>query len=1770
MKTLYLTVLLFVLLFTRAEAQNIPKPILFKNGQFVAHKNLQHEKLDGVSFRSFHYQKKYYALIQFDKTPEVEQRKQLAQNGVTLFDYVPHNAFMAEIQENYSLDDLQTFNVSGLYTVDKKYKISANLVQRFRQTGQNPDMMAMTIAVCFYGTVSKADIISELRQKGARILQTKIQPKQVVFINASLLSLQKIADLPFVTYISEQELKDSPLNYNNHAAYSIDALNSTAGRNLRGTNVTVGVGDDADPSSHIDFAGRLYVRTPAGFNVHGTHTTGTTAGGGILNPMYAGMAPMATIVSQYFSDILVNAPTYINDFGMVLTNNSYYSGNAGCAGEGEYDPLANYVDYQLDQYDSLMHVFAAGNDGGSNCTPYTGSFATIKSGFQCAKNAMTIGADYNTTHLIAPFSSCGPVNDGRIKPEVVAGGVNIYSTFPDDSYWTDNGTSMSAPTVTGTLALLYQRYRQLNSGKNPSGALIKAVVCNSADDEGNPGPDFQYGFGKLNARTAIETIENNQYFTGTINNGSFTNITIPNVPAGAYQVKIMLYWPDAPAAPYVATTLVNNLDLTVTTPDAMLHHPLILDPSPANVNNNAVEGIDTTNNIEQVVVNNPAGGNFTVTVNGTNVPTGSQNFVIAYQIIKPSVTVEYPFGSEMWVPGTTENIRWSAYGGAGNSFTLEYSLDNGATWNTINNNIPDGTYSYAWTVPSSASNQALIRVTRNGVGYSDISDYDFTILGQPTLSVTDSCQGYAGLLWNSIPSASQYEIMELKGDSMQTIATSTDTSFLVQGLNRNSSYWFSVRADYNGSPGRRAVAVNVIPSGNSTCTLNNDFTVDTLFAPTSGRMYTSTQLSNASVITMELRNLGGTASSGTFPVSYQVNGGSVVTETVSSTIAPHSAINYSFATPYDFSVVGTYNLRIWVSYPADTLHANDTLDAVIKNLQNDTLSLNPSFVEGFESAAIATYTAPTMGFIGLDRCDFSASNANGRARTFINTGIARTGNRSAILDQIQYSSSSTADSLITTFNLSNYTPGDQIWLNFYVRNQGIDFSLPNNQVWIRGNDQSAWIPVFTLPTDASSFGVYESSPNIDVSGTLGNASPAQTISSSFQIKFGEQGYTSSNSVITDGDLDNGYSFDDITFTRATNDVGMNALIAPVLTDICNLSNAEQIQVKVKNYSASTLTNIPVSYSINGGTPVTESIPSIAGKDSIIYTFTQTADLSAYQNYNLNLWVAYPGDTYHSNDSLLNINFNTTPIINTFPYLEGFESNNGYWYTGGINSSWQWGAPQKTIINKAANGVNAWVTSLTGDYNNNELSYLYSPCFDLSSLSQPVLSFSHIFQTEDDCDCDYHWVEYSTNDSVWLRLGVVSNGTNWYDDATNETWQKSYTKWHVSSYDVPTTATKVRFRIVMSSDPATTYEGVGIDDVHVFDKAPVYSGANLDAGITQSVSGNNWINFSVGSNQVAAINPNGQNLGNTTVKVFINTTGIRHTYSQYYLDRNIVVQPTNQPTDSVSVRFYFLDSEADSLINAGGCPTCTTISDAYECGVTQYSNDVPHEDSTLNNDSLGTFRFILPRQQINIIPNDNGYYAEYKVAGFSEFWINNGGPTNNQALPISIETFSASLVNNNQGLLKWTVAPQSGIIEFVVQKSSDGITFTDIGTVEASPTATVYQFIDDNLLSGENYYRLRIPDSDGNMQYSPIRNILWDQNGFSIFIFPNPVKTGLLYINTSVNCNSIQICDVSGRVIKSIITSGLQNSVSLGDLSKGIYLAIVITDSGKKVEKIVVE
>lgn len=1775
-KTLYrlapLGLLLVLCSATGAIAQHAPLTTRFREGTLAGNRNLTTNHFSKSDLLPARFAGHYFVVLQFDRLPDAAVQQELAALDVRLFDYIPQHSYLAAVDTGFSVSDLVRYGISGMTLLPQSFKLSRQLAQYPGDYFQRPEAV---LAVNWFGPLDSLEVVRQLAAAGATVVPTRFRPVRTVFIrSASAAILQKISALPFVSYLAPQPMTPRALNYNNRATHGADGLAAPSGRNLRGDGVFIGIGDDTDPYTHIDFSGREIDRfaAPPGSG-HGVHTSGTAAGGGILDPYYQGMAPHAKLISQYFSDIILEAPVYLGDYDMTLTSNSYTDYDYGCIYDGLYDALANYTDAQAWNYPTLLHSFAAGNDGDFTCSPFPLQYATVKSGFQSAKNILTVGDIYTGDYTINNASSCGPDGDGRIKPEIVAGGTNIYSTWPNNSYIPATGTSMSSPTVAGTLALLVERYRQLHGGADPPSALLKALVCNTATDLGNPGPDYFFGFGSLNALAADVALENDQYSLGQLANGGNSTSSI-NVPAGARQVRVMLCWTDYPAAPYAAAALVNNLDLTVTDAGAIVHHPLILNPAPAHVGDPAVEGVDNLNNIEQVVIDNPTGGAFTITVNGTDIPQGPQAYALTWQVIQPSIQLLYPYGNETWVPGQTENIRWNAYGTGGNTFTIDYSTDNGSSWTIINNAVPaTPTGVYPWTLPSTVTDNALVRVTANSTAYSDQTHYPITILGQPTLSGSNPCQGYAQLSWTAVASATGYEVMQLRGDSMVKIAGTAGTTWLQGNLNRDSSYWFSVRAVNGASPGRRAVAVHVVPSGGacSLTALDNDYTIDSVIAPLSGRQYTSTQLGSTTHISVELKNLGTIPAGTSFPLSYQVNGGTIVTETSSATIAPNGTYNYTFATPVDFSAPGAYNLQIWVSYPGDPQSGNDTLSTTIRQLSNDPLTLNSAYTEGFETAGAACYSNPATGFIGLDRCDFYANTTNGRARTFINTGFARTGNRCATLDAVHYNAGPTADSLVTTFNLSNYSSADQIWLDFFYKNQGIDFSLPGNRIWIRGNDQASWVPVCTLDSNAANIGVYQPSPHIDITGILKSA--AQTVSSSFQIKFGEQGYTSTNDLIPDGDLDDGYSFDDITLTRATNDIGALALLSPDTANICTLSNAETISVKVRNYSNSAANNISVSYSINGSV-VTEIIPSIAANDSVNYSFAQKADLSAWQAWSIRAWVHYPGDTYPANDTLPSVNIQTTPLITTFPYLEGFEKNNGYWYTGGVNSSWQWGAPQKSVIDRAANGNNCWVTSLTGHYNDNEHSYLYSPCFDLSSLHQPELSFSHIFQTEDDCDCDYHWAEYSTDGINWIKLGAVGSGTNWYDNAVRQAWQKSDPIWHVSSYYIPVNSSRVRFRIVMSSDPATNYEGVGIDDIHIFDAAAVYTGPDITGGLAHPVSGTGWVDFNIGGGQVASINPNGQDLGLTTVKVFFNNTGqVRHDSLQYYLDRNIVVQPSNVPSDSVSVRFYFTDDEAVTLINATGCPACTTIGDAYQSGVAQYSSPIANEeDSTLANDTSGLWNFHTPHQQVSVIPNDNGYYAEYVVGGFSEFWICNRAPVQPANSIPGLLTFTA-VKSGATALLQWSVSHDRTIQRYVVEKSTDSINFYGIDSLPPlsdQNSVHSYRYNDPGLAPGTNYYQLKLVDLNGNITWSPVRSVVVTGNGGPITIFPNPVADGTLYISGTVNFRRIRLMDVIGQVIIDREAQGYFQTVPVRNLARGIYLVVVDTDTGRQVQKVFVK
>ncbi|MFZ1451240.1 MAG: S8 family serine peptidase [Ferruginibacter sp.] len=1741
-----------------ATAQNTGIPVRFTAGNFITGNNIQKQSFQKENLQSSSFNNSFYVLVQFSKLPSLPVQHDLRNAGCDLHTYLPGNAYLATIKSSFDFIQAGAFDISSINNIPLLYKKDIAFAN-FQQSANKEDQKL--IAVSFYPSVSKTAVVTELIKMGVVIEQTKYSDGDVVFVRADMDKADAIAALPFVSYVSLQTLTDKVLNYKSIGKHAVTSLLSPSGKNLSGKGIVVGIGDNSEIiTPQLDFTARVINRVPFPFSFHGVHVSGTVAGAGLLDPRHNGMAPRATIVSQYMSDIITSAPTYVADYNMIATNNSYYAGQPGCPGNGAYDVLSNYVDKQMGDYEKLLHVFAAGNDGNLTCSPYPIKYATIKSGYQVAKNVLSVGA-LDTLYAAAAFSSRGPVNDGRLKPEIMASGLNTLSTRHNFTYGTSSGTSMASPIVAGAATLLNEQYRKFNGGAVPQAALIKAVLCNTAEDLGNPGPDFTFGFGHLNARRAAETIENNRFYLSTVT-PSVNTIT---VPANTRRLKVMLYWADTAAAANAAAALINDFDLTVVAPGNITHWPLILNPLPSNVNDNAVEGVDRINNIEQVVINNPVAGNYNINVSAFALPYGPQEYVITYQIDTLGVTVEYPFGEEKMVPGQPETIRWNAYGDEGNTFTLEYF--DGTAWNLIDNNVGANLQFYNWVVPATVSNNYKVKVSRNGSAYSDESNFNFTVIGQPVVTATIPCDGFAQLDWPAIPGATSYDIWQLKADTMAIIGNTTTLSYLISGLNSATNYWFGVSAKNGTINGRRSVSRSVLPS-TGVCALamfDNNLKAVSVDAPVTGRQFTSSALTASEQIRFTIRNLDNAATTGSYDLYYQVNGGAIIMESSAVAMAALATRQYTFITPANFSAPGMYTIKAWVKRTGDTQVVDDTTTVTIKHLSNALITL-PA-LDGFENALVKDYVLNTTGLDSIDRVDFKANTTRGRARTFVNTGFALNGNRAITLDQFPYNAAQTTDSLLMTYNLGNYISGQQLRLDFYYKNHGNE-NNPNNKVWIRGDDTRAWVLAYDLVTNQAALGQYKHAV-ININDVLDTVLPAQPISSSFQIKFSQQGNTSANVPYPIIDQDDGYTFDDVGIKEVSNDVGITRIISPAVSG-CGLAGNQTVSFEIKNYSSTTFTNVPVYYNVNGGSDVMETILSLP-PGITTHSFALPINLLSDTDYNFNFRVYESTDNYRDNDSILNYNFHTSPVISTFPYLEGFESGTANWYSKGQNNSWQWGTPAKTTINKAANGTRAWVTSLAGKYNTNEISYLYSPCFNISGLTQPVLSFSHIFEIEDASPADYTWVEYSVNGGVtWSRLGTNGGGTNWYNDPTGKhQWRNSLTTWHVASFNIPPTGNTVRFRFVFTSDLGYNLEGVGIDDIHVFDKAAVYTGVPI-TGITQAVSGSNWVHFNSGATRVASINANGNNLGSTSVSVYPFAGPVRFQNHQYYVNRNIVIRPTTPPATDVTVRFYFTDAEVKSLLAATGCSVCSKPTDPYQLGVTKFSGLAVQENGTLADNAGGVHSFILPANT-EIVPYDNGYYAEFPVNSFSEFWLNHGGISGTNSLPVNLLTFEA-VKQTKKVLLQWTTDNELNADKYMVERSADGINYIAIGTVPAynNGNKNNYSFTDLQPLNGFNFYRLRMTDLDASFRNSPVRKVNFDNIGDDFSIYPNPVTANRLFVSSTGKITSAVLFDVTGRMVKLYTLNNRSNTLDVGGIAKGTYQLKIFTENATHTEKIIIQ
>ncbi|HEV7240277.1 MAG TPA: S8 family serine peptidase [Thermoanaerobaculia bacterium] len=249
-----------------------------------------------------------------------------------------------------------------------------------------------------------------------------------------------------------------------------------------------------------------------------------------------------------------------------------------------------------------------------------------------AKNVISVGA-IDSSFNPASFSSRGPAKDGRVKPEVVARGVGVLSSIPSNGYGTSSGTSMSAPAVTGIAALLAEQWHRSHPGTNPTPAQLKALLIAGTDDLGNPGPDYTYGFGLVNAKASVDLILNDRIRTLSLAQGAtHESLVVVDQPQN---VRVVLNWPD-PAIPFLggddvaAKSLINDLDLKIIDPAGNTILPWTLNKDQVSANaTRGVNGVDVT---EMVEIANATPGVYRVIATGTNVMEGPQTAVLVTNV----------------------------------------------------------------------------------------------------------------------------------------------------------------------------------------------------------------------------------------------------------------------------------------------------------------------------------------------------------------------------------------------------------------------------------------------------------------------------------------------------------------------------------------------------------------------------------------------------------------------------------------------------------------------------------------------------------------------------------------------------------------------------------------------------------------------------------------------------------------------------------------------------------------------------------------------------------------------------------------------------------------------------------------------------------------------------------------------------------------------------------------------------------------------------------
>lgn len=628
-----------------------------------------------------------HLLVQFYQLPDDSERAALAAAGVELLDYVPDNAWFAAVYSEIDLNQPPFHLISWAGPILPQDKISPALSTGGVADWSLEDDGSVKLTVLFFKDVEKEEINSLLERyqadhindNGSTSYVARFSDDSVIADLANEDIVQWIDNGPAPMRLRDNKrMQNRQMNFKNDGARDATRVNAlqNAVPAANGSGVRLGVFDGGVDPNHPDFAGRLTVdpNHSAPSESHGTHVAGTMAGDGsnsINNNgtanQWRGVATGAQIFSYDNNTNTAGLDVIQSHQGAIQTDNIDVSSNSwggfftsqNCDTHNNYSGTARELDRIAsgEAYNRGIVVsvassnFRAGDSDDQNEIAPICNFNgapdyinyTSLSDAGSAKNILSVGATQkNQTDQMADFSSWGPTRDGRVKPDIVAPGVGITSTAPGGGYITQSGTSMATPHISGIAGLVIQRYRTVFNTQTLQPATVRAILIQTARDlQANhvyytPGPDFASGYGIADAQAAYNAIAANRVLERTVANGATDQLTI-NVGENQAELKVTLVWDDPVAALNAATQLVNNLDLELVAPNGDVQQPWVLDPNnPANA---ATRGVDNLNNVEQVLVQNPAAGTWQLRVRGTNVPSGPQRFSL---VSNTDITADTP------------------------------------------------------------------------------------------------------------------------------------------------------------------------------------------------------------------------------------------------------------------------------------------------------------------------------------------------------------------------------------------------------------------------------------------------------------------------------------------------------------------------------------------------------------------------------------------------------------------------------------------------------------------------------------------------------------------------------------------------------------------------------------------------------------------------------------------------------------------------------------------------------------------------------------------------------------------------------------------------------------------------------------------------------------------------------------------------------------------------------------------------------------------------